>query len=215
MTVIFSDTCTDTTGTNWQSHTPDIGAAAHLVADGPAKITAAGKVRDDNGSAFSFYGLNNEGATAAEFDFSVKLTSLAVGITSQTFRLRFDRGGGGGDFYDVRLTGAGDWELHKFISSVDTLIASVSAGAIVSTTKQLLIELRTGSQIFKIDGSTIISESDTDITLGGPCYVLMLDSSGVPNDATSIALDDFVIDTITTGTLPRLGSGLVSGGLVH
>lgn len=208
MATILSDTCTDTTNTTLQSHTPDTGSAwAKHSASGGDMVIESNRVRNGSSSVVFWY---TNGVSASSADYSVEADMFVVSVAGEMgIGLRFDTTAQTGYFCNY-FTGAG-WKLYKAIAGSHTQLGStVSQTLTVGQTYHLKVTA-TGTTIAAlVDGSQIISVTDSAISATGKPGLRGFDFM---NSSTGIHLDNIVAtDASVTGRLIKLS---VDGGVAN
>ena len=203
MTVIFSDTFTDTDGTDLQSHTPTVGTSyTRSGGTGGISITSNAATLDNTSATF---------ATNRQYALAMGTTPIAdgsivcdvqFGLFNGQGRLGFEvRRQGDTSHYEWRLihnavASTDSIELFHFDSSSnETSIAAANLTVPARSTLYALSLSHTGNAFVAVfNGSTVINTTDSTISAAGS-YRL---TAGA-NNVDQIGFDNLVIENASAG----------------
>lgn len=217
---VFEDSCTDTNGTQWQSHTPGTGTITRLWGSNATVdiVINSNQVNPETDADDGvMYTLNG---TYPSADYKMTATRVATAVAARpTYMLL--RVQDQENMYALRLggAGAGEAQLYKKVagtwSTIGTAFDAPAAGSVVE------FEI-IGSTLKVHDDSTqIASETDTAISAagtagfaagGGAELVTSTDDSHSVNVWDAFLVEDLGVGGDPEG--PLVGGKLIGGGLL-
>lgn len=180
--------------TTLSSHTGEVGATwtKHSAAGSNAEIiTSTGRLRSvtiNNSAIYYASGSPTNANYKVEADVYVASQpgSSAAGVTGRVdtsadtyYHCRFSSSGGG-------------WQLFKFVSGTATQLGSTSAATLTNgNTYHLELNMNGTTIACKVDGSTVVTTTDSAISSAGKAGIRMHQAGGVtPSDGTGFQLDN-------------------------
>ena len=210
MTVVFSDTFTDTNGTTLASHAPDIGASYTVI-----DFTVGGaftaeintnRLRSINPGYGAFYRwkLNPASAYAANhtiaFNFGANIGNNGVGEFS--WQTRFQAGGARYEFrlrYNHNVSGSSVAAEIRHVTAGGsvTSLASTAFSPSAYANEPIVCEVNGTTLSMTRNGSGLLSVTDSTIAAAGDVN-LLVDSNDSTTDA--VRMDGLVITNSAGGS---------------
>jgi hypothetical protein len=199
VTDFLTDLFTDANGTDLASHTPDLGGA--WTEAGAASCSIQGNKAQ--GITFgSTYAVNAATPPSADYAVEADVVYITPGWGNLAGVVgRFTITGAPGDGYAAYWVDGGAWTLDKFNGGGQTNLGT-AADAWTSGTKHLVLEMIGSAITLSVDGSLLISATDSSVTAANSAGIIM---SGGLDTA-------MLLDSLHAGTGgPPSGTHIVSG----
>lgn len=209
MTIIVSDGFNVASNTLLGGRTPDTTGSAWAVISGGggdlcsafASTDTAGVANIQNNTKIWYKSAPDPGTD--NYDIQIKITAVSVTTTAPLWLL--------GRFVDVDNYYAGgtylpsvaaDKKIVKRVSATTTEIASGDTD--VAVNDLLKLEVRTGTLALKLNGTSVVSVSDSSITSTGSAGFALGNAGTVAADdaVATWRFDDYLVETIDTARRP-------------
>jgi hypothetical protein len=205
MSIVVTDTYTDTAGTSATAHTPEAGGPIVVhpsFATSVAVISSADRLRNNfTANTVMYYS-----GTPASADYDVSadffMTTSAAAATGIFGRLNTST-----------LTcylldyESGIWKIYSIVNGTNVLINTFSQTLTTNTSYHAVLSMRGSTITASINGSVIITMTDSNVTAAGKAGIFF---NGSMTDTTGIHLDNLsagIADT-TGFTLLAYGIGV-------
>lgn len=211
---IVNDTFTDTAGTALASHTGETGATwtVHPSYASGAVITTspANKVKFGSGNNAGYYASGTPGSA----DYTVKATytigSGGIDTGGNAYFGVTGRMSTSADTYYWGAWYAGTWYITKVLSGSLTFLNTTSSGTLTAGNTYDLELVMSGTGLtLKVNGSTVLTATDSDISSAGKSGFYNRDNQ--TTDSLSFLMDSFLVtdssDSATSATLTGPTSG--------
>jgi len=195
MATPVSDTFSDTSGTNLESHTPDVGGTwvQHgSYVGAKLQISSANRCRKENAAAAACY-YNNADPGADNYEISVLVRVLSTGSVSYP-GLAGRIATAANTMYFARYVPdpTNLWQLYKLVAGVATSLGTWAETLGAGSERTARFVLGAAYQALYVDGTLRISATDGDITSRG--YAGIRDGSATIGDnAAGVHLDQFIV----------------------
>ena len=200
MAVIFSDTFTDTAGTNLTGHTPTVGTSWDYISGaGTLGITDANRARQLSASGAYDNALYTATAGSSPTDYEVTAVVRRIGSDDDVVSLvgRYS----GGNYYKL------DWFFSSGLFRIDSsggggLVQTVHGVPTISTDYTVKFSLIGTALKGYIDGVEILSTTNGSYGSGKSGLRLQMQSAS-PSNANGIHVDTFSVDDLASSTFFR------------
>jgi hypothetical protein len=208
MPIIVSDTFTVGANASLNGRVPNTGSAWAYIGGGGDNVQAiattdtAGPTTNLTNS-WNYY-LSAPSPAVDDYDVAFTLTTLATGATQPIWLLsRFVDATD--DYYAAGIYPGGaaaDKKLVRYAGGVGTEIGSGDTGTTANDVFSL--EIRTGTQTLKRNGSTILSASDTALTAIGACGIGFgwVGTASADDVSSTWRFDNYTVTTIDAAGRP-------------
>jgi hypothetical protein len=201
MATFVNDTFTDTDSTNLDSHTGETGATwTRHGSSAAGSFLILGNRTTSNGGSNKIAYSSGTGATA-EYDVTGVFSWASTTKTCDSITGRHDTAAD--TFYMLRISAAGDLELHKRIASTFTLLSTWATGVTpaASDIHTLKLEIRDAAKKGYYDGTVQVTTSDNAITA--------INKVGVRGNGASDTVGGR-LDTLTAVDAVAVSGGVIS-----
>lgn len=196
MAVIFSDTFTDTAGTNLTAHTPNIGTSwSNVSGTATAGISDANRARQLTATGSYDNVIYTATAASSPTDYEVSAVVRWLGSDDDLISLvaRYSSG----NFYKL------DWFFSSGLLRIDSsggggLVQTTYGSPTINTNYTLAFRLVGTSLKAYVDGVEQLSTTNSSYTSGVSGLRFQMQSAS-PSNSNGIHVDNFAVDDLASG----------------